>query len=65
MSANTNSSVIADQANAITSGITTQRDGLSRINNGLDDAVISTELITAHEQSTCTVSCVMSLVALT
>ena len=42
MSANTNSSVIADQANAITSGITTQRDGLSRINNGLDDAVIST-----------------------
>ena len=44
MSANTNSSVIADQADAITSGITTQRDGLSRINNGLVDAVISTLL---------------------
>ena len=42
MSANTNSSVIADQANAITSGITTQRNGMSRSNNGLDDAVIST-----------------------
>ena len=34
--------MIADQANAITSGVTARRDGLSRINNGLDAAVIST-----------------------
>ena len=37
-----NSSIISDQANALSAGITTQRDGLTRINNALDTATIST-----------------------
>ena len=42
MAARTNSSIISDQAKALSAGITTQRDGLTRINNALDNATIST-----------------------
>ena len=38
----TNSSIISDQARVLSDGITNQRDGLNRINNALDCAVIST-----------------------
>ena len=45
MAARTNSSIISDQAKALSAGITTQRGGLTRINNALDNVVISTRMI--------------------
>ena len=49
MAARTNSSIISDQGKALSAGITTQRDGLTRINNTLDNATISTILIPFEE----------------
>ena len=43
MAVRTNSSIISNQAKALSVGITTQRDGLTRINNALDNATNSTE----------------------